>query len=310
MHLSKNCLLVLIGPTAVGKTALSIRLAQWLDTEIVSTDSRQFYREMDIGTAKPTPVERKTVPHHLVDFLSIQTPYDVKSFERDALQAVQNVLSRKSLALATGGSGLYVKVLCEGIDDMPEGSEEIRKDLEQRLETEGLVQLAEELRNKDPEYYASADTKNPRRVLRALEVIESSGQPYSSFRQGNSGQNRPFQILKLGLERERQSLYERINLRVDQMIKEGLFQEAEQLYPYRHLKALQTVGYQEIFPYLEGVYDREEAIRLIKRNTRRLAKRQLTWFRRDPDIQWFDASQGEVSLLEQLQSYIGKMLNL
>lgn len=304
------CLLVLIGPTAVGKTEISISLGQWLNTEIISTDSRQFYYEMNIGTAKPTTEERKTVPHHLVDFLSIHTPYDVKSFEQDALRAAEDIMSRKSMALATGGSGLYVKVLCEGIDEMPDGDEGIRKELENRLKHEGLASLAEELKDKDPEYYASADTKNPRRVLRALEVIESSGKPYSFYRQENSGQKRDFSILKLGLERERQSLYERINLRVDQMVEEGLFEEAKQLYPYRHLNALQTVGYREIFPYLEGVYDREEAVRLIKRNTRRFAKRQLTWFRRDPEIQWFDAGQEKNKVMEEMQSYIGKMLKL
>lgn len=303
-----SCLLVLVGPTAVGKTELAISLARWLDTEIVSTDSRQFYQEMNIGTAKPTENERKTVPHHLVNFLSIQTSYDVKSFEQDALEAIQNIFNRKTFALATGGSGLYVKVLCEGIDEMPQGSEDLKKNLAKRLEQEGLESLANELQAKDPVYYHSADIKNPRRVLRALEVIESSGKPYSSFRQQKKNQIRPFRTIKIGLQRERETLYKRIDQRVDQMLSAGLFEEAERLYPYRHLNALQTVGYQEIFSYLDGAYDRTEAIRLIKRNSRRFAKRQLTWFRKDEEIRWFDAGKERAQLEDEVKHYLQQVL--
>jgi len=301
-------LLVLIGPTAVGKTAVAIQLAQWLDTEIVCADSRQFYREMEIGTAKPTIEEQNTVPHHSVDFLSVQQPYDVKDFEQDALQALEKIFSRKAYAIATGGSGLYVKTLCEGIDDIPEVSEEIRSKLQQRLENEGLAKLVEELQQKDPAYCAEADLQNPRRVLRALEIIATTGEPYSDFRNLNSTAERPFHIIKIGLYREREKLYARINQRVDQMIKMGLLEEARRLYPYRHHNALQTVGYQEIFPYLDGQYDMDEAVRLIKRNTRRFAKRQLTWFRKDTEIQWFDADKNTAELLADIRSYLLKEL--
>lgn len=301
-------LLVIIGPTAVGKTAVAIQLAQWLDTEIVSADSRQFYREMEIGTAKPTVEEQNTVPHHLVDFLSVQQSYDVKDFEEDALQALEKIFSRKRYAIATGGSGLYVKTLCEGIDDIPEVSEEIRSQLQERLENEGLVKLVEELQQKDPVFCAGADLQNPRRVLRALEIIATTGEPYSSFRNQQSTTERPFRIIKIGMYREREKLYERINQRVDQMIARGLLEEARRLYPYRHHNALQTVGYQEIFPFLEGHYDLEEAIRLIKRNTRRFAKRQLTWFRRDTDVLWFDADRDTSELLADIRSYLVKEL--
>lgn len=307
IHSQRPYLLLLIGPTAVGKTALAIELARWLDTEIVSADSRQFYREMEIGTAKPTPEERNTVPHHLVDFLSVEQPYDVKNFEQDALRVLADIFNRKPTAIATGGSGLYVKTLCEGIDTMPEVSDDIRKQLQERLEAEGLESLGEELKRKDPAYHAEADVRNPRRVLRALEVIASTGKPYSDFRQQHKAAARPFNIIKIGLYRERTLLYERIDRRVDQMLAAGLLEEAKRLYPFRHRNALQTVGYRELFPYLEGQYELEEAVRLIKRNTRRFAKRQLTWFRKDPEIHWFDAGEKDGKMLPALRSLLQRL---
>jgi tRNA dimethylallyltransferase len=301
----KPTLIVLVGPTAVGKTTAAIQLATWLDTEIVSTDSRQFYREMQIGTAKPSASELKAVPHHLVDFISVEEPYDVAQFEADALLALHDIFCRKSAAIATGGSGLYVNTLCEGIDDMPGIDAGIREGLQQKLENEGLQSMAEILRNVDPEFYAQADIQNPRRVLRALEVYQQTGKTFSSFRKKNDGNSRhEFSIIKIGLFRTRDALYERINRRVDLMIEDGLFEEAVRLSPHRHLNALQTVGYQEIFGYLDGAYDQQEAIRLIKRNTRRFAKRQMTWFRRDETIQWFDADQDELQLIREIKNYI------
>jgi len=304
-------LIILLGATAVGKTSTSIALAQWLDTEIVSTDSRQFYQEMTIGTAKPTHEEQAEVPHHLVDFLSVRDNYDVKQFERDALQAIAHIFEKKPYAIATGGSGLYVKTLCEGIDEMPDTPEHIRQELQQKLEQEGLVSLAEELKMVDPHYYQEADLQNPRRVIRALEVYYTTKKPYSSFRnQSEAKEKRPFNIIKIGLAREREELYARINLRVDKMVKEGLFDEAKALQAYENHNALQTVGYQEIFPYLRGEYDKDEATRLIKRNTRRFAKRQLTWFRRDHDVEWFDLSKNEKQSLKSIKQYLKARLEI
>ena len=297
-------LLVLVGPTAVGKTSVAIQLAKWLDTEIVSADSRQFYREMEVGTAKPTVEERNIVPHHLVDFLSIHQPYDVKAFEEDALRVIQQIHERKPVVIATGGSGLYVKTLCDGIDHMPEVDDSLRSKLQQRYEQEGLEKLSEELRQQDPAFHAQVDLRNPRRVLRALEIIISTGRSLTDFYDQQEKTTRPFRTIKLGLTRDRAALYERINQRVDNMISQGLFEEARQLYQFRQCNALQTVGYREIFPYLDGQYDRDEAIRLIKRNTRRFAKRQMTWFRKDPEIQWFDTDQEEADLLKKISSYI------
>lgn len=310
MQKNTPTLILLIGPTAVGKTNIAIELALWLDTEIISTDSRQFYKEMNIGTAKPTSEEQAKVPHHLIDFLSVQDQYDVKQFEQDALQTLSKIFQKKAVAVATGGSGLYVKTLCEGIDEMPDIPEDIRGHLQQRLDSKGLQSLTEELKKVDPSYYKTVDLHNHRRILRALEVYHATGKPFSSFRNmASRPENRSFQILKLGLNRDREELYQRINSRVDQMIVEGLLEEARSLYSYRHINALQTVGYQEIFPYLEGAYDEQEAIRLIKRNTRRFAKRQFTWFRKDPEIQWFELSGRETEAIHEIKDYLTQRLN-
>jgi len=275
-----------VGPTAVGKTALCIQLAQRLHTEIVSADARQCYQGMAIGTAQPTPEERQAVSHHLIDFLPIQTPYNAGMFEEDALRTLDSLFSKYQHVVLTGGSGLYIKAVCEGLATMPRIASKIRAHLNARFQQAGLAELVQELAARDPIYYKTVDRCNPRRVIRALEVCLATGQPYSLLRSGLPA-NRSFQCIKIGLTRDRQVLYKRINQRVEQMLEQGLLAEATALYPYKRYNALQTVGYQELFGYLEGRHEQAEAFELIKRNTRRYAKRQLTWFGQDQDIRWF-----------------------
>ena len=287
----KNLILV-VGPTAVGKTDLCLTLAKKFDTEIVSCDSRQFYREMQLGTAKPTRDELSQVKHHLIDSLSIEDDYDVKRFEIDALDILDDIFVRKSVAVMTGGSGLFADAITKGFDDIPEVDPQIRAQIIAEFEDRGLDWLQLQIADVDPEYYGQVDRHNPQRLIRALEVYLGTGQKFSSFR-SKTKVSRPFRVIKVGLERDREELYRRIDLRMDQMIAAGLFEEAASLFDRRHLNAMQTVGYSEIFGFLEGKYDREEAIRLLKRNSRRYAKRQLTWFRRDPEIRWYHPDQSE-----------------
>lgn len=279
-------LIVVVGPTAVGKTSLCIHLAKCFDTEIISADSRQFFRETEIGTAKPTTEELKQVVHHLIDHKSIFEPYDVKEFEQDALKILNDQFLTRDVVVMTGGSGMYIDAVCNGMDEIPEIDPKIRESVILDYQEKGLGYLQQELMRLDPVYYQEVDLMNPQRLMRGIEVCKGTGKSFSSFRVKKITK-RPFEIIKIGLERDRKELYQRIDLRMDQMVNEGLFQEAENLFPYRNLNALQTVGYSEIFGYLEGKYDKDEAIRLLKRNSRRYAKRQLTWFRRDPEIQWF-----------------------
>lgn len=281
---------MVLGPTAVGKTALCLKIAKKFETEIISADSRQFYRETEIGTAKPSLRELEEVPHHFIGHKSISDSYDVKTFERDTLSLLDSIFRKCDLVILTGGSGLFIDVVCNGLDEIPDVDPAIRQKLIESYEKNGIETLQEELRLSDPDYYSIVDKHNPQRVMRALEVIRGTGKAYSSFRK-KTKKERPFQIIKIGLVREREELYSRINLRMDIMIGEGLFEEASQLFEYRHLNALQTVGYTEIFGYLEGKYDREEAVRLLKRNSRRYAKRQMTWFRKDPEVSWFHPDQ-------------------
>ncbi|MER2997886.1 tRNA (adenosine(37)-N6)-dimethylallyltransferase MiaA [Pontibacter populi] len=283
--------IVVVGPTAVGKTDLCVNLATHFNTEVVSADSRQFYKEMQIGTAKPTLAEQKAIPHHFVDSHSIAEEYNAGAYEQDALQVLDKLFKDHDVVIVTGGSGLYVRALCEGMDEMPETDPEIRTALTAKLEAEGLESLLARLQQLDPVYYSQVDKANPQRVIRALEVCLSSGQPYSSFRKSDKA-SRPFRTIKIGLTRDRQELYNRIDQRMDQMLQQGLLEEAKALYPYRSHNALQTVGYKEIFDYLEGKYDWEEAVRLLKRNSRRYAKRQLTWFTKHPEeYTWFHPQQ-------------------
>ena len=283
-------LIVIAGPTAVGKTDLCLNVAKKFDTEIISSDSRQFFKETILGTAKPSDLQLSEVPHHFINTLSIYDNYDVKLFEEDALNLMQIIFQKHNIIIMTGGSGLYIDAICNGFDDMPQIGSEIRQKIIKEYELKGLAFLQEKVKLLDPEYFALVDQNNPQRLMRALEVCRATGKPFSTFR-NRKKVDRPFTIIKIGLERERDELYRRIDLRMDLMIQEGLFDEAVSLYPYKHLNALQTVGYSEIFGFLEGKYDREEAIRLLKRNSRRYAKRQLTWFRRDPEMTWFHPDQ-------------------
>lgn len=296
----KKYLLVIVGATAVGKTSLSLRLAQHFQAEIVSADSRQFYKEMNIGTAKPSLEEQALVKHHFINSHSIQEAYNVGTFEQEALQILEQIFAQHSLAILVGGSGLYVRAICEGLDNMPESQAEVRETLVQQWKEEGLTPLLDELKKVDPNYYESVDRANPHRIIRALEVYRISGQTFSSFRQ-QAAPERPFESIKIGLERPREEIYARIELRMDQMLAQGLREEAESLLPYQGHPALQTVGYQEIFGFLNQAYDWEETVRLLKRNSRRYAKRQLTWFHKDPEIQWFPAEAYDAILNYLLQ---------
>ncbi|WP_255806990.1 tRNA (adenosine(37)-N6)-dimethylallyltransferase MiaA [Belliella alkalica] len=286
-------LIVIVGPTAVGKTELCINLAKIFNTEIISCDSRQFFRETKLGTAKPTAGELAQVKHHFIDSLSIQDSYDVKSFEKDALVLLEDLHQKHKLVIMTGGSGMYVDAICNGFDDIPDINSAIRFEIISDYEKYGLEFLQNEVEKYDPFYFQQVDRQNPQRLMRALEVIKGTGKTFSSFRVKRKTK-RPFQIIKIGLELDREVLYNRIDLRMDLMIESGLFEEAETLYPFRTLNALQTVGYTEIFGYLEGKYDKEEAVRLLKRNSRRYAKRQMTWFRKDEEIKWFYPNQEQM----------------
>lgn len=298
MGTDSNFLIVIVGATAVGKTDLAIRLAQYFDTEIISADSRQCYQEMNIGTAKPSEEELSLVRHHFINSHSIQNEYNAGLFEKDVLQLLAVLFAKKQIAVMVGGSGMYVKAVCEGLDAMPTINTDSRAILQEELDLYGLDYLLDELKSKDPDYYASVDKANPQRIIRALEVIRATNLPYSSFRKNNkqveaSKEQRDFQLIKIGLERPREELYARIDERMDKMLEEGLLNEVKNLYSFRQLNALQTVGYKEIFDFIEEKQDWAETVRLLKRNSRHYAKRQLTWFRADEQIQWFAAHQFE-----------------
>ncbi len=280
----------IIGPTGVGKTELSIRVAKSLDTEIISADSRQVYRELEIGTAVPSKEQREEAPHHMLQHRSITDYYSAAMFEAEAISILTKLFKKYDRVIITGGSGLYIQALCEGIDDLPPIDPELRKTLIARLESEGLESLRFELKKLDPVSYQNIDLKNPKRILKALEVSLGSGEPYSGFLTREK-KKRDFGIVKIGLNMERESLYERINLRVDEMMKNGLLEEVKNNISYRDQNALNTVGYKELFEFLDGKHSLEETVRLIKRNSRHYARRQLTWFNRDPDINWFSPVQ-------------------
>jgi len=288
----KKTLITIVGPTAVGKTALAIKIALKYNTEIISADSRQVYRELNIGTAKPTEEQLALVRHHFINYLNIEEAFSAGEFEKKALETLTKIFIDADIAIMCGGSGLYVNAVCHGIDEIPEVNPHLRDDLVAVFEEKGLAPLTRELKLSDPEYYQQVDGKNPQRVIRALEVIRSTGKPFSNFR-AKKIPSRPFNIIKLGLELDRHELYNKIDQRMDMMIENGLFKEAKKLLHLKHLNALQTVGYKEVFGYLDGGYDKNEAIRLLKRNSRRYAKRQMTWFKKDKEVKWFNASDGE-----------------
>ena len=289
----KNTLIVLPGPTGVGKTGFALELASRLRCDIISCDSRQFYREMKIGTAAPDDEQLARVRHHFVGFISVTDYYSVSLFERDAMALLPKLFEASPVVIMTGGSMLYMDAVCRGMDDIPDTDPAVRQRYAEMYQKEGISGLRMALRMVDPEYYAKVDLHNPRRILRALEITASTGIPYSSFLTAPV-RERDFRIVKAGLTRERGELYRRIDARVDAMMNAGLEEEARSLLEYKGLNALNTVGYRELFRWFDGEISREEAISLIKRNTRRYARKQMTWWNRDNDINWFDASEEEM----------------
>lgn len=285
-------LIVIAGATGSGKTDLSISIAQHYRAPIISTDSRQFYRGIPIGTAQPDAEQLQAVEHHFIASHDLTQDFNCGAYAQEALRRLEELFRQHDFVVAVGGSGLYIKALCEGMDNLPDAEPELRGSLQQQLQAEGVDAMAERLRELDPAYYEVVDRKNPARVLRALEVCITTGQPYSSMRTG-ARQPRPFNIVKIATDMERTLLYERIDRRVDIMIEQGLEQEARSVYHLRERNSLQTVGYREMFDYFDGKTTREEAIDLIKRNSRRYAKRQLTWFRRDAEFAWFNPRETE-----------------
>lgn len=286
MSLINKYLIVLVGPTAVGKTALSIELAKQYKTAVLSADSRQIYKELSIGTAKASLEEQDGVPHYFVDALSITEPFNAGMFEREGLALLESLFKEHDVVILCGGTGLYVKALLEGMDELPETDPELRAALNEEFEQKGLVAMQEELKRIDPVTYAQIDLQNPLRVFRPIEVYRQTGMPLSAFKTGEKKQ-RPFHTIKIGLTMDREELYARIDKRMDLMLAGGLEDEAKKYIAYRNMNALQTVGYSEIYGYIDELYDRTEMIRLLKRNSRRYAKRQLTWFTKDPEIKWF-----------------------
>lgn len=291
MSLNKT-LIVVVGPTAIGKTALAITLANHFNTEIISADSRQFFKEMAIGTAKPDAEELAAAKHHFIDSHSVSQLFSTGDFEVEALKTIDNILSNHNTAIMVGGSGLYINAVVNGLDEMPEIDLSIREKLNKQFETEGINAIQTQLAKYDPEYFAKVDQQNPQRMIRGLEVFLSTGQKLSSMLSATKKQ-RPFNIVKIGLNTDRAVLYNRINLRVDKMMELGLLDEVKSLLPYRTFNALNTVGYAELFDYVDGKVDLETAVSAIKQNTRRFAKRQLTWFRRDEEIKWFEPNDTE-----------------
>lgn len=295
-------LIVLIGPTGVGKTELSLRLAEGFQTSIISADSRQLYADLKIGTAAPTEEQLKRVPHYLVGTLRLTDYYSAAQYEAEAMEILNRLFTRRDVVILTGGSMMYVDAVCKGIDDIPTVDEDTRRTMLQRYETEGLEPLCAELRLLDPEYYRIVDLKNPKRVIHALEICYMTGRTYTSFRTRQT-KERPFRILKIGLKRDREELYGRINRRVDEMMKDGLLDEVRSVLPYRHLNSLNTVGYKELFKYLDGEWELPFAIEKIKQNSRIYSRKQMTWFKRDEEIRWFHPEQET-----EIRAYIQEML--
>lgn len=298
-----NLLISIVGPTAIGKTQLSIKLASHFKTEIISADSRQFFKEMQIGTAAPSATELESVKHHFVHHMSIHDHYNVGNFEKDAIKKLNELFKKHNIVIMVGGSGLYVDAVTKGLDDFPELDPKIRENLNQQLEINGLDFLKKKLKELDIESYNSIAIDNPHRVIRALEVCLGTNKPYSSFLNKKKAK-RSFKTISIGLNTERQIIYDRINQRVDLMVKEGLLNEVKSLLPYQDLNALNTVGYKEIFKYFNNEWTLDFAISEIKKNTRRFAKRQLTWFRKDDSIIWFDYKTDVNDIIKSIEASI------
>ena len=303
-------LIVITGPTAVGKTDLCMEIARQFDIPIINADSRQLFRQLPIGTAQPTKEQLAQVRHYFVGTLDIQDYYSASKYEQDVMKLLQQLFSDSEYALLSGGSMMYIDAVCNGIDDIPTVDDETRALMKRRLAEEGLEALVAELKQLDPEHYELVDRQNPRRVVHALEICHMTGKTYTSFRKadqekkttGSRGQQRPFDIIKIGLNREREEVYNRINSRVDQMMADGLLKEAETMLPYRGANALNTVGYKELFNYFDGIWDLTEAVERIKGNTRRYARKQLTWFKRDQQMRWFHPEDQE-SIMNYISQY-------
>ena len=288
----EKTLIVITGPTAVGKTALCLDIAKHFDIPIINADSRQIFRELKIGTARPTEEQMQEVKHYFVGILGLEDYYSASLFEQQVLELLDQQFQTHDYALMAGGSMMYIDAVCDGIDDIPTIDDATRELMKKRLAEEGLEKLCEELKILDPDYYDIVDRQNPRRVVHALEICTMTGKPYTSFRKREK-RERPFRIIKIGLNRPREELYERINRRVDQMMAEGLLDEVQSLYPRRSLNALNTVGYKELFDYIDGRWPLEEAVERIKGNTRRYARKQLTWYKKDEQIRWFHPDDKE-----------------
>ena len=297
-----HTLIVLIGPTGVGKTELSLSIAEHFHTSILSSDSRQLYADLKIGTAAPTPEQLARVPHHFVGTLKLTDYYSAAHYEADVMKKLEELFSLNEVVVLTGGSMMYVDAICKGIDDIPTVDKETRELMLQKYAEEGLDHLCAELKLLDPEYYQIVDLKNPKRVIHALEICYMTGKSYTSFRT-QSTKKRPFRIIKIGLTREREELYERINRRVDEMLDAGLLEEVKAVYPYKELNSLNTVGYKELFKYLDGEWTLEFAIEKIKQNSRIYSRKQMTWFKRDNEIHWFHPDQKE-----EIMNYINEQL--
>lgn len=295
-----NTLIVLLGPTGVGKTELSLRVASHVGSPIISADSRQLYKELVIGTAAPTAEQLARVKHYFVGTLSLTDYYNASQFEEEVLLCLENLFHSTSNVVMTGGSMMYIDAVCNGIDELPTVSQEIRTNLMKRYEVEGLDPIREDLKQLDPQHYNEVDLNNYKRVIHALEICLMTGKPYSELRT-NTKKTRPFRIIKIGLTRDREELCDRINARVDQMMRDGLLEEARHVYPYKHLNSLNTVGYKEMFNYLDGEWPLDFAIEKIKRNSRVYARKQMTWFKRDKEINWFhpDNIQGILTFLDE-----------
>ena len=292
-------IILIVGPTAIGKTALSIEIANALNTEIISCDSRQFYKELKIGSAPPNSKELAAAKHHFIHHLSVTEDYNAGEFEINAIEKIKKLHKTKDAIIVVGGSGLYVDAICKGIDKMPDISAQIRIKLNAQLIEKGVAWLQDKVKEIDPKFYATCDQQNPQRLLRALEIFISTGKPFSSYKSAKP-KNRPFKIIKIGLITKREILYKRINTRVDKMLENGLLEEVESLIPFQQKNALQTVGYKEIFAFYNNDCTLEKAVENIKQNTRRFAKRQLTWFRKDKNTTWFEPHQ-----LSEIKTFIG-----